>query len=234
MLTDGRSLLLMLTSYLLLLTPVVSFNPTGQRMPRLGMSNLPNRSVKKLFVASPMTTTIPPPLMIPRPILSGSDIVKGMMRTEFPRVFETETVSATMEAMRIADKGSVLIFNSEDKLSGIFTERDFVKKIIGSELEEKTTVISTVMTPRSALIVTNSESSIDDCRELMIDNNIRHLPILNFVGEAVGIISMRDIIRVSHNEDMCSIATFYGSSLGEVEEEAKDLANRLSLGRDLY
>lgn len=230
MVIEGRSLFLMFTSAcLLLLTPVVSFNPTGQRMPRLRMNNLPNRSVKKLFVATPMTPTIPPLVAATKPSLSGSDIVKGMMRTEFPRALETDTVSATMEAMRVADKGSVLIFNSEDKLSGIFTERDFVKKIIGSDLEEKTTLISTVMTPRSALTVANSETSIDDCRKMMVDSNIRHLPILNYVGDAVGIVSMRDIIRMSHYEDMCSVATFYGSTLNEVEEEAKDLANRLSL-----
>ena len=192
---------------------------------------------KNVFSASPTldteTTYLPTIANTPQssqPLLKGTDLVGAMMRTTFPRVYATETVSAAVEAMRIANKGSVLVFDESDELAGIFTERDFVFKVIDSIASEKVTLVSTVMTPRSKLIVGNAETSINECMQLMTENKIRHLPILNYRGDAVGIISMRDIIRVLHQEDMAKpTPVFFGSTLDEIEEQAKILANQLSL-----
>ena len=190
-------------------------------------------SSRRLFSASPAVELAPlPTILAPNTarLLRGTDFVSAVMRTSYPRVYETETVSDAVEAMRIANKGSVLIFDEDNVLSGIFTERDFVFKIMDKESSEKTTLISTVMTPRSSLIVANAETSINECATIMQDNKIRHLPILNYRGDAVGIVSLRDIIRVLHSVDMAqSIPQFYGSTLDEIEEQAKVLANKLSL-----
>ena len=187
---------------------------------------------KKLYSAVPSIDQVPQTALAPikMPNLRGVDHVGRMMRTSFPRVYVTETVSAAVEAMRIANKGSVLVFDEENILAGIFTERDFVFKIMDKISSEKETLISSVMTPRSSLIVGNAETSINDCMTLMTSNKIRHLPILNYRGDAVGIISLRDIIRVLHEEDMAKpLPTFFGSTLDEIEEQAKILANQLSL-----
>ena len=190
-------------------------------------------TTRKLFSASPTVEQAPfPTIVAPNTarLLRGTDFVSAVMRTTYPRVFETETVSAAVESMRIANKGSVLVFSEDNVLSGIFTERDFVFKIMDNESAEKTTLISSVMTPRSVLIVANAETSINECVTIMQDNKIRHLPILNYRGDTVGIVSLRDIIRVLHSVDMAqTIPQFFGSTLDEIEEQAKVLANKLSL-----
>lgn len=190
------------------------------------------QSLTRRFSMTPLLegVTVPADQVDPLTILRGLGPVSGMMRTEYPKVYDTDSVSVAVEVMRIANKGSVLVFDEDDNLSGIFTERDFVFKIMDASNFEKSTIMATVMTPRTKLVVAKTETSINECVQLMTSNKIRHLPILNYRGEAVGIISMRDIIRVLHKEDMAMpTPTFYGSTLFEVEEQAKVLANKLSL-----
>ena len=211
--------------------PVVSFSVRHHLQRPVEINSLLGRSSVRLFSTTPLQqqTTLPDEID-QLSVLRGLGPVGGMMRTDYPKVLDTDTVSVAVEAMRIANKGSVLVFDENDNLSGIFTERDFVFKMMDAPNGEKATIVASVMTPRINLIVANSETPINDCVELMTSNKIRHLPILNYRGEAVGIISMRDIIRVLHREDMAKPPpTFFGSSLFEIEEQAKVLANKLSL-----
>ena len=217
----------------LLLKSVTSFSGINQLRAPLLVDASRRFHSSKLYSTTPLLeqSTLPSRVEIdPLTILKGLGSVSSMMRTDFPRVYDTDSVSIAVEAMRVLNKGSVLVFDENDNLSGIFTERDFVFKIMGGTQMEKDTIMGTVMTPRNKLVVANAETSINECVQLMTANKIRHLPILNYRGDAVGIISMRDIIRVLHREDMAIIApTFYGSTLLEVEEQAKFLANKLSL-----
>ena len=94
-------------------------------------------------------------------------------------------------ALMISERGS------EDHLSkssvvGILTERDLVYALSGgaNNLESKT--VKDVMTRK--LIFTCPDTSNSDAKKLMLENQIRHLPV--FSGEhLVGIISMRDVFK---------------------------------------
>lgn len=87
---------------------------------------------------------------------------------------------------------SALLVVENGVLNGIFTERDYARKIILQGRSSKDTLISEVMT--SKLITVDMQDSIDDCMQLMTINHIRHLPIV--AGDTVlGMISIGDAVK---------------------------------------
>ncbi len=86
-------------------------------------------------------------------------------------------------ALLVMDKGS---------LAGIVTERDIVKNAAG-ELECKNVKIKNVMS--SNLLVVKPGDDLDYVMAIMIQNNIRHTPVVEESG-LVGLLSMRDVVRV--------------------------------------
>jgi len=126
--------------------------------------------------------------------------------------------------MNTINTGSVMVFTRDEQAAGIFTERDFVRKVLDQPLSESM-VVSQVMTPRDKLIIADSKLSIEECRKLMLLNKIRHLPVIEN-DKILGIISMREIMRALQNEDS---AALFGQNLAEVQEKSKELANQLAL-----
>ena len=98
--------------------------------------------------------------------------------------------------MTEANIGSVLVME-ENKIIGIFTERDYVQK---GELEGRAaaqTPVREVMT--DAMYTVTSETSTDECMAVMMKFHIRHLPMVEN-GALVGIISMRDVVSAAVEE----------------------------------
>ncbi|MDB4230477.1 CBS domain-containing protein [Gammaproteobacteria bacterium] len=82
---------------------------------------------------------------------------------------------------------------SKSSVVGILTERDIVYALSGGAESLNTKTVQTVMTRK--LIFTCPETSNTEAKKLMIENQIRHLPV--FDGEhLIGIISMRDVFNV--------------------------------------
>ena len=82
---------------------------------------------------------------------------------------------------------------SKSSIIGILTERDFVYALSGGPKTFQTKTVKNVMT--SKLIHTCPETSNSEAKELMIKNQIRHLPVFSD-EHLVGIISMRDVFKV--------------------------------------
>ncbi len=87
---------------------------------------------------------------------------------------------------------SALLIIEEGTLYGIFSERDYARKIILQGKSSKDTMISEVMT--SNLITVTQNDSIDRCMQLMTDKHIRHLPVVE-TGNVLGLISIGDIVK---------------------------------------
>ena len=79
-----------------------------------------------------------------------------------------------------------------DKLSGIFTERDYARKVVLKGKKSMETQIGEIMT--SNLITVSPDSTIDECMTLMTGKYIRHLPVVAD-GKLAGIISIGDVVR---------------------------------------
>ncbi len=87
---------------------------------------------------------------------------------------------------------SALLVMENDKLAGIFTERDYARKVALKGKSSKDTLIGEIMTRN--LITVSPDSTIDECMELMTGKYIRHLPVVDN-DKLTGIISIGDVVR---------------------------------------
>jgi CBS domain-containing protein len=87
-------------------------------------------------------------------------------------------------ALLVMDKGT---------LAGIVTERDIVKNSANEKSDCKDVKIKSVMS--SNLLVVKPGDDLDYVMAIMIQNNIRHTPVVEESG-LVGLLSMRDVVRV--------------------------------------
>lgn len=92
---------------------------------------------------------------------------------------------------------SALLVLENEKLAGIFTERDYARKVILKGKASKETQIGEIMT--SDLVTVTPGTTIDNCMRLMTGRHIRHLPVVE--GEnLVGIISIGDVVKYTIDE----------------------------------
>jgi CBS domain-containing protein len=120
--------------------------------------------------------------------------VKNILDTKGNALFTitpNTTVYHALELM-VEKNVSALLVMENDKLAGIFTERDYARKVVLKGKSSKETSIGEIMT--SSLITVSSANSIEECMELMTGKYIRHLPVVDN-GNLAGIISIGDVVR---------------------------------------
>ena len=107
-------------------------------------------------------------------------------------VSPSSTVGEAVRVMNHLHIGAVLVTDTDGKLLGIFTERDVLSRIVGPDVNPKTTQVQAVMTSR--LITITGDTTVDEAMSLFMERRIRHLPVLDH-GRIVGIISIGDVNR---------------------------------------
>jgi CBS domain-containing protein len=111
---------------------------------------------------------------------------------------QVHTISGSATAYEAADKlvrcnvGSLVVME-EGKVAGIFTERDYLRRVTLTDLPPRSTAVREVMTPR--IICVDPERSLGDCMAIMTQERIRHLPVAAAGGEIVGMISIGDLVK---------------------------------------
>jgi hypothetical protein len=131
--------------------------------------------------------------------------------------------------MNKINKGSTLVFTPEGTVAGIFTERDFVTKIVEPQRISKNTVISEVMTPASKLITVQDTMALGDAMDLMLRSKVRHLPVYRG-SEIAGVVAMTDLVRVIKRDDERYGGEYpMGLTLEEIEGLQKVRANELAV-----
>jgi CBS domain-containing protein len=107
----------------------------------------------------------------------------------------TVTVLEAVQEMNRHKIGSVLVMDGA-QLVGIFTERDVLLRVVGTENDPKTTPITKVM---SATVLTiTPETTVQQVMDLFADRRCRHLPVMKD-GLVAGLISIGDVSRyVAH------------------------------------
>lgn len=120
--------------------------------------------------------------------------VKHLLDTKQVRIISVPENISVLEALRVMTEKNIsaVLVMEEQKLRGIFTERDYARKIILHGKSSKDTLISEAMTATPITITLND--SIDFCMELMTDKHIRHLPIV-VDGDVKGMVSIGDVVK---------------------------------------
>ena len=93
----------------------------------------------------------------------------------------------------LADKnvGALLVMDG-DRLVGLFSERDYTRKVMLRGKRSKETTVAEIMS--TDLKVVQPREAVQDCLRLMTDKRIRHLPVLDG-DKVVGIISIGDLVK---------------------------------------
>lgn len=101
------------------------------------------------------------------------------------------TVYEAIEKMVENNCGSLLVMEDGD-IAGIFTERDYLRKITLQGRTSKTTAVHEVMT--SPVVVAEAGTEVDEALAMMTDRHIRHLPVVDG-GKVVGVVSIGDLVK---------------------------------------
>ncbi len=126
--------------------------------------------------------------------------VRNILQAKGGAIFSVEptiTVYKAIELMSEKNISSLLITEKEGKLLGIFTERDYARKLILRGKSSKDTLIKELMTENPVTVA--SDSSIEDCMKVMTSKYVRHLPVVDN-GKIAGMVSMGDVVRFIMNE----------------------------------
>jgi signal-transduction protein with cAMP-binding, CBS, and nucleotidyltransferase domain len=120
--------------------------------------------------------------------------VKHILGNKPNAIHSVSPGTSVLDALQVMmDKNiSALLVMESDSLKGIFTERDYARKIILQGRSSKETLISDVMTAELETISLNS--SIDQCMQIMTNRHIRHLPVVED-GKVGGMISIGDLVK---------------------------------------
>ncbi len=97
-----------------------------------------------------------------------------------------------LEKMVERKVGALLVTDAAGKIHGIFSERDFVRKIVFKGRDCDNTKVREAMT--GDVLYVEPETSISDCMNLMTEKRIRHLPVMH-EGKPVGLVSIGDIVK---------------------------------------
>ncbi len=121
--------------------------------------------------------------------------VKNLLEAKGKDVVSIDAGSFVEDAIRVMNgrKISALLVTDHRNNIGIFTERDVVRGYLNSEGKSfKEIMVKDVMT--TDLIVAQMEDELSDVMAVMVEKNIRHLPVVD-AGNVIGMLSIRDIIQ---------------------------------------
>jgi CBS domain-containing protein len=119
-------------------------------------------------------------------------------------VLQIEADASVFEAVKQmveANVGSLLVTESGE-LTGIITERDYLRRVTVEGRTDKETSVREIMS--SPLIVVTPQTSIDECMALMTDRRIRHLPVADH-GSVVGVVSIGDVVKFKSKQQSFEI-----------------------------
>ena len=96
-----------------------------------------------------------------------------------------------LKTMAHYDVGALVVLDGE-RLAGIFSERDYARKVILFGKSSRETLVREIMTDK--VLCVRPDQTVDQCMALMTDKRVRHLPVLDH-KKVVGVISIGDVVK---------------------------------------
>ncbi len=145
-----------------------------------------------------------------RPCRTANDILarKGFSVFVVPAA---ATVREAVDRMNQLKVGAVGVSDGHDgHLSGMFTERDVLRRVVGENRDPAVTRVGDVMT--ADIVCCGPDTDVDEISAIMKDRRIRHLPVCDGGGDVLGMISIGDVNAV-HASDQAAQITYLSEYL---------------------
>ena len=141
--------------------------------------------------------------------------VSQILREKGASVWSVSPDTKVYEALKLMAEKNIgaLLVAEGDRLVGIFSERDYARKVILKGKSSKTIPVKEIMTEEVLYI--RPSHSIEECMAVMTSKRIRHLPVLE-QNKILGVISIGDVVK---------------AIISEQEFTIKQLENYISGGR---
>ena len=109
------------------------------------------------------------------------------------RVIAVRPEQSVLDAIKVLASENIgaAVVMTGDRIAGIFSERDYTRKVVLKGRSSDTTKVEEIMTPN--VIVVSPRTNTRECMQLMTEKSIRHLPVVD-EGRVVGMVSIRDIV----------------------------------------
>lgn len=131
--------------------------------------------------------------------------VSELLKDRGPTVWRVAPDATVFDALHLLaqhDVGALLVMQ-EDRLLGIFSERDYTRKIALQGRDSRHTTVRDVMTPN--VLVVKPSTDMRECMSLMSQRKIRHLPVMEG-DRVIGMLSIRDLMDDIIADDEMTIA----------------------------
>ena len=123
------------------------------------------------------------------------DTVRDILQVKGCLVYTISPDNCVYEALETLEEknlGALVVVDSAGHVGGIFTERDYARKVILKGRSSKETMVQDIMTENPVFVT--PETKIENCMQLMTQHFIRHLPVCDN-GKLMGIVSIGDIVK---------------------------------------
>ena len=130
--------------------------------------------------------------------------IAQLLNTKGDQIWSIEPKATIFEALEImSEKGiGALLVMEDGKLKGIFSERDYARKVILKGKSSKETPVGELMTKKVFYI--DSQKTINDCMAMMTAKRIRHVPVIED-NQVMGIVTIGDVVNQIISEQEVTI-----------------------------
>jgi len=120
--------------------------------------------------------------------------IRHILQEKGNEIWSVTPQTSVLNALKLmADKNiGALVVLEGDKLVGIFSERDYARKVILKGKASKDTAVQEIMT--SVIVTVRPSHTVEECMELMTDKRVRHLPVIE-EDRLLGVISIGDVVK---------------------------------------
>ena len=140
--------------------------------------------------------------------------VSSILNRKTKKIISTTPSTTVLEALKVMAENNIgsLIVMDGDNYMGIFSERDYSRKVILMGKHSHDTLVSEIMNTENPIVT--PQQSIDDCMELVSKLQARYLPVLEN-GKVLGIISILDLVEATslmHKESAEQLRNYISGS----------------------
>jgi len=121
--------------------------------------------------------------------------VSDLLKAKPQRLISVRPEQSVLEAIKVLaaeDIGAAIVM-SGDSIAGIFSERDYTRKVILMDRSSKHTKVHEIMTKGVTTIT--SDATVEEAMRVMTKHRVRHLPVVDRDGHVTGLVSIGDLVE---------------------------------------